>query len=188
MPEDWEALTRAPRALRRTRSTQRPTSPVEGVHRRVPPAGPRMSSGWCAELRTAGRSLPATTRRREVVELVDRGEQHGQFRVNQIDIGHAENEVPMQHYSVVQHVVDDVEQRRFRDFGLCGEAGEEPVVRGRSLFPRASGHQLTKWYGGQGPLSSRWWPCLPRAAATCATCFFHCARRVAFTRKDEPVT
>src|SRR5947209_8673632 len=40
--------------------------------------------------------------RRMRLELVERREQHRQLRVNQIDIGHAEDQLSMEHHSMVQ--------------------------------------------------------------------------------------
>jgi hypothetical protein len=37
---------------------------------------------------------------------------HRKLGVNQIDIRNAENEIPVDHRALVQHAIDDVQQRR----------------------------------------------------------------------------
>ncbi len=85
----------------------------------------------CARDRPAATGLNTGS----LVTLSSADEEHGELRVDQVDVRHAEDQIAVEHGPFVQHPVDDIEQRRLR-LDLVGrrDAREQPVGRRRS-FP-----------------------------------------------------
>lgn len=67
------------------------------------------------ERQSSGAAAPARQRLRGIERCtgnaIGRTDQREQPDVNEIDIGHAERELPGHHDALVQHVIDHIEQR-----------------------------------------------------------------------------